>query len=180
MKKLFIGLFFVLLSISINIGEISIDLIPDFIGYLLLISGLREFTAESGYFGKAAKLSIIFTVFSLALFVASIFGFSYSDEEIKLIPLLAEAVCSAAGIYTAYLICRGIDQLENHHLCSLNSDKLIISWKVMTVMLIIAYLTFFIPVITAGCLMVSFAFSIVFLFQFNTTKNNYNYIFNKN
>lgn len=50
----------------------------------------------------------------------------------------------------------------------------------MTVMLIIAYLTFFIPVITAGCLMVSFAFSIVFLFQFNTTKNNYNYIFNKN
>lgn len=63
MKKLFIGLFFVLLSISINIGEISIDLIPDFIGYLLLISGLREFTAESGYFGKAAKLSIIFTVF---------------------------------------------------------------------------------------------------------------------
>ena len=52
MKKLFWGFFFIFLDFNIDFDTIRIGLIPAFVGYLLLFSGLAELSEESPRFEK--------------------------------------------------------------------------------------------------------------------------------
>lgn len=180
MKKLLIGLFFITLSISVNFNRISIELIPDFIGYFILIGGLREFSEENEYFEKARKLCFPLAAVTLIFYVLNIFGFSYSDgESINIPAFAAEVLCAAGELYVTYQICLGTESLEYRYKCGLNSDKLKLAWTIMTIAIAGAYLTVAVPVISACCVMISFAFAIVFLFQFNTARLRYIDIFHK-
>lgn len=53
MSNIFIGALFVFLNFTININGIKIGLIPDFIGYIIMVKGLAELENESPYFLKA-------------------------------------------------------------------------------------------------------------------------------
>jgi len=59
--QIFWGLLLVILDLSIN----HIDLLPDFVGYILVALGCSGLATESRHFGRAAALSWILVVFSL-------------------------------------------------------------------------------------------------------------------
>ena len=42
MQSLLVGLVFVFLDFSLQLGRVRIDLVPDFVGYLLICRGLRQ------------------------------------------------------------------------------------------------------------------------------------------
>lgn len=65
--RIFWGLLFVILDISIN----QFDLLPDFIGYILVAVGARGLVATSSRFGTASTLSWILTLLSLMGFFTS-------------------------------------------------------------------------------------------------------------
>ncbi|KAB2328541.1 hypothetical protein F7731_25295 [Cytobacillus depressus] len=60
-NKIFWGLIIVLVDINI----VYFDILPDFIGYIIIASGLSHLQTYSPYFSKAKIFSIILTVFSL-------------------------------------------------------------------------------------------------------------------
>ncbi|WP_124099417.1 hypothetical protein [Ruminococcus sp. Marseille-P6503] len=180
MKKLLIGLFFITLDISVGLGTASIELIPDFIGYFILMSGLKDFSQENENFSKAQRLCIPLAAAALVLYVLNIFGFSYSDgESLNILPFAAELLCVAGELYVTYQICQGTEDIERRFKCDLNYDKLKLAWSIMAAALAGAYLSVMIPVVSACCVMISFAFAVVFLVQFNTARLRYNYFFHK-
>lgn len=61
-QKIFWGLFIVLIDIHIVI----IDLLPDFIGYLFVVSGLSQLQTYASPFSKAKKFSLFLALLSLA------------------------------------------------------------------------------------------------------------------
>ena len=64
--KLFLGLIFILLDIEIPVGSAVLNLIPDFIGYFLMMKGLEE--REDSWRHGAFGLMLV----SLVLFVADL------------------------------------------------------------------------------------------------------------
>jgi hypothetical protein len=58
MKNLFIGFIFVFLDFNLNISNSKIGLIPDFIGYLIIINGLMDMSEESTRFIKVMPLRL--------------------------------------------------------------------------------------------------------------------------
>lgn len=52
MRHLFWGLFFVTLDFDLSLGSVTLGLLPDFVGYYLLMKGMEELAEESGHFEK--------------------------------------------------------------------------------------------------------------------------------
>ena len=50
MRKLFYGFLLMFLSFDLAVNGHTLDVLPDFVGYFLLIRGMKEMEAESGLF----------------------------------------------------------------------------------------------------------------------------------
>ena len=53
MNQIFLGMLFVFLDLTLNINNCTIDFLPDFVGYILMMKGLREMESESACFTKS-------------------------------------------------------------------------------------------------------------------------------
>ena len=53
MKNIFIGFIFLFLNLDINLGELKIGLLPDFVGYIIMLNGLIELEEKSPLFMEA-------------------------------------------------------------------------------------------------------------------------------
>ena len=50
MGKFFWGFFFIYLNFNLSINAHTLNVLPEFVGYFLLLQGLRELEEESGVF----------------------------------------------------------------------------------------------------------------------------------
>ena len=108
MTLIFIGFIFVLLDLNISVGQSVIGLIPDFVGYLFIYLGLREFAMKGDKLGTAKIFSLLCLVLSLA---------SYILDILAVIEAGAAAVVFAGvqlimGLYLMYLIVFGLNDIE--------------------------------------------------------------------
>lgn len=56
MKKLFWGFFFVFFNFHLSINQYTLQLLPDFVGYLLLSQGAKELETREPLFQKYPAL----------------------------------------------------------------------------------------------------------------------------
>lgn len=63
MSKIFVGLLLVFLDINFTFNTTTIGLLPDFIGYFILIGGLAEMAAVNSHFGKARPFAIAMAIY---------------------------------------------------------------------------------------------------------------------
>lgn len=57
MHRLFWGLFFVLLDIPVTVGRAEIEILPDFVGFFLLMKGMETLASETGRFQKSRHVA---------------------------------------------------------------------------------------------------------------------------
>ena len=69
MSKIFVGLLLVFLDINFTFNTTTIGLLPDFIGYFILIGGLAEMAAVNSHFGKARPFAIAMAIYTLILYI---------------------------------------------------------------------------------------------------------------
>lgn len=170
MKKIFWGLLFIFFNYSINISNMSLGLIPDFIGYLLMLSGTKELISESEYFSKVRPVLIGMTILSLIFYVFDLFGMGMTNSGLV---LLINIIAVAGSLYSSYMITCGVVDMEKSQHLELAADKLMYKWKVKAMFLILGYLVIFIPIASLICMLVSLIFGIIYLFDFNHSKNCY-------
>lgn len=72
MKRIFIGLVFILLNLNIDIGSVRIGFIPDFLGYIMIYKGLGELRDKSEDFNNAKRFAFLWR-FTAELYILSIF-----------------------------------------------------------------------------------------------------------
>lgn len=170
MNNLFIGMMLVYLSISFTFGNSKIDLLPDFIGFFIIVKGLVELSDKSDKFTKIKPFVQGLSIYTLITFCLNLFGLV---NVLGGFAVILGIVYMILLIYTTYTIVLGIKDIENNLNTSLNSEKLMSNWKLMTIFNVLTFVTIFIPAISVICLIINIVFIILFLISFNTTKNLY-------
>lgn len=103
-KKLFWGLIF----ISFNFTFFNINILPDFIGYILITYALTELSkVEEAYIKgkKYSEIMILFSIFKLFIPFPN-FNFTISTENIAI--LIISNLFNIINLILYYYICKGI------------------------------------------------------------------------
>ena len=167
MKKLWIGCLFVLLSFDIHIEDSTIGLIPDFVGYILLVMGLKELSAEQIELGKLNVIAGIMAVCSAILYISNICAIPlYAPIFFNVINVLKLIF----NLYIVYQIIGIVNALERKYGSDFNSVKIMNAWSVMLCANVLLYLTMvLIPIAAIVCIIVELVSIIYFLVQFYKT-----------
>ncbi len=170
MKKIFTGFILIFLDFNLNIGNAQIGLIPDFIGYIVMINGLVQMGDESPLFMKVKPLASGMAVYTGILYFLDLVGISVSLGAVYYILAIASVVIS---LYISYNIVMGVIEMEEKYNRPLNGSKLKSTWTILAVFNILTFISLIIPVLAIVCIVVTIIVGICFLVSFNTSKNMY-------
>lgn len=143
MNLIFTGLFFVLLDISNQFESITInllpevDILPDFIGYVLIAAGLRTMADKSVCFRKVYPWIRIAAIYTLIVYVLDCLGITTKAD---LLDLAVHLIVTVLTLYTTYLIGLGLNDLEDAQFCVLRAYAVYEAWRWLMVAHVAAYL----------------------------------------
>ena len=163
MKKLFLGMVFILLDISVTAGPAKIGLLPDFAGCILMLKGLEEMKDRSGRLQKARFWVILTAVLSGIGYILDLFSLPV-QWEFRV--WLLDVGVTALGIAVHYLIVRGIEELEHREGRQLQALRLKSYWLYWAVLDGICQLCSWIPVVNTGAAAAALIMGICFLAAF--------------
>lgn len=109
LNKVFWGLLFVLIDFNIN----HFDILPDFIGYIIVVFGLSELVPFSHLFSKARFVAIVLAGCSIpAMFMVEINlldGFQPSEDVFMI--LIAATILTLIHLVFIYFFLKGLMEL---------------------------------------------------------------------
>ena len=130
MKKLFWGFFFIYLNFNLNFNQHSLNVLPDFVGYILLLQGARILEDESEFFSRARPFATGMTIYSAILWIGALLGVA---SEANWITQILGIISVIVSLYISWLLIRGVQELEDRHMSDLNGGKLMSLWKGLAV-----------------------------------------------
>ena len=152
MGKFFWGFFFIYLNFNLSVNAHTLNVLPEFVGYFLLLQGLRELEEESGVFSDTRPFVVGMTVYTAILWVGALLGVTGTGN---LLSILLSLVSTAVSLYISWSIIQGVREMEERHQADLNSAGMSLAWKVLLVADIVSYvLTLVLPVAAAVALVV--------------------------
>lgn len=171
MNKLMVGLLLVFLDFNLTINNAKIGLLPDFIGYAVMLGGLSELSGESPYFEKIRPYTIGMIIYTGVLYGMDLIGFSASPGIYSYILAILSTVVS---LYISYGIVMGVKDLEIRLHTPLNGESLYSAWIFLAVMNAVVYISLLVPSLAILCIIAALIGAVWFLVAFNRTKNLYN------
>lgn len=170
MDKLFLGILFAMLDVHISLGSLRIGLLPDFVGYILMMKGLKALETESQWFSKGKLCALVMAVFTGVLYVMDLLEMSAQMGFLLWFLGLAALVVSLLLQY--WIIC-GVRQMEARQFWDLQGDRLKSLWLVLTVMKGICYVCSWVPVVGTIAAMADVIIGICYLTAFYQSKKHY-------
>jgi hypothetical protein len=169
MRNIFIGLLFVFLDFNLTFGASQIGLIPDFVGYILMIQGLAELQNLSPRFIKARPFALGMAVYTGILYMMDVFGIGTGS----ILSFILGLISTLISLYISYNIVMGIKDIEAMDGRDLNAQGLYSVWTVLAILSLIIYVLLIVPILNFLCMIAGLIAGIVFLVSFNRTKNLY-------
>ena len=163
MNKIFWGLIFIF--VNINLG--ALDILPNFVGYLLVSSGMKE-VEESQTFASRTVVDGT-ALYAIAVWIMTLLGMAQGGLGIVLgvIGLILQ-------LMVTYRIVLGVEELEPVCECDLGSEALRRGWTVMAVSSAGGYvLGLTVPPLAVPALIVAFAAMIYYIVRFYQSKEAY-------
>lgn len=170
MDRLFLGLLFVFLNFNINIGNSTIGLLPDFVGYILILKGLKEMQGASRYFEKAEPWAMVLAVYTGVLYGMDLFALSV---RMRLLGWCLGLLALMASLIVSYWIVCGVQEMEMIRFWDLQGQKLKSMWTYMAILDGICYVCGWIPVVGTMGAIAAFIMGICFLVAFYKSKTLY-------
>lgn len=157
---------FILIFFNIKIS--GFDLLPDFLGYLLIAMGIAFMPHKRPALSRAQMIALVLMVLS----------FLQNIPFVKLVFLIF--------FYMIYLILKGVSEIEMDAVCDLNSKNLFLWFKFLVAAQTALYLSAFaiesfFPMLTAILLFfmaLNLAMCIMFLINLNRTRSLYKTLIN--
>lgn len=136
MQKLFWGIILVFLNFNLDLGNVRIGLIPNFIGYYLLAKGLAELADKSMRFQKCIPYAKGATIYAAILYAMDLFAVTNSLGGFIYVLSIASM---ALALYISYQIIMGIKDIETQCGLALGGDSLKTTWIVLAVLNVLVY-----------------------------------------
>jgi len=156
------GLVCVFLDVNLPIGPVTIDIIPDFIGFILIAAGMQAYISQSENYRKMRPFVWGAAAVSAAVYIANMFGVI----SLNTLPsVIITIILMVLYLITTYYIYRGVRELEQKQGCVLGADNLRIIWIVMAAAEALTLICYYLPVLILLQMIVSFAANVAFLVQ---------------
>lgn len=172
MDNIFIGFILIFLDFNITIANVRIDIIPDFVGYIVMIHGLIEMANKSTRFMEAKPYAIGMAVYSGILFFIDIFS---SSTSLGVLTYIFAFMSTCISLFISYKIVMGVIDMEEKYNVNLNGNSLKSRWTAFAVINILSFVSLLIPPFSIIFLIVGVIIFICFLFAlYNSKKLYYN------
>ena len=156
------GLVCVFLDVNLPIGPVTIDIIPDFIGFILIAAGMQAYISQSENYRKMRPFVWGAAAVSAAVYIANMFGVI----PLNTLPsVIITIILMVLYLITTYYIYRGVRELEQKQGCVLGADNLRIIWIVMAAAEALTLICYYLPVLILLQMILSFAANVAFLVQ---------------
>lgn len=160
MNRLFWGLIFVLLDWKITLGTANIGLLPDVLGFYLLMKGMDSLASGSGTFGKGRHLA-----FALAILSGILYGADLMNPQTgtKVLLWFLGLGCLIGMFLLLRMLIRGLEEMgfETRNLSGM--------WLVLMMLQSICYLANWIPLVGSICNVAALGIGVLFLTIFRKT-----------
>ncbi len=170
MRNIFTGFILIFLDFNLTIGNSQIGLIPDFAGYIVMLSGLEELARESDIFIKVKPYAAGMAVYTGILYLLALFGLSTSLGALTYVLSITSL---AISLYISYQIVMGVIELEKKYNTLFNGIVLKSAWNLLAIFNAVAFLFLMIRGVAFFFILLGFIASINFLVAFNKSKNLY-------
>ncbi len=167
MKNIFIGFVFLFLDFNLKLGNSKIGLIPDFVGYMIMLNGLAEMARESKFFIKVKPYATGMTVYSTLIYIMDFFGASVS---LGLLPYFLAFTSTIISLYISYNIVMGVLDMEEQYNTHLAGPTLKTRWQYLAIFSVSSFILQISP-LAIICIIISIIVTIYFLVAFNKSKN---------
>lgn len=160
MDRIFWGMAFVLLDIDLSFGNMTVGLIPDWLGYWWLFRGFWELEEKWDGFRKGRRPMLILAVFSGVLYGMKLLALSVRQEFLLWALGLAAAV---AGVIVTRLVGRGVRHMEAENRWELRGGKLGNLWLYLAVLQVFSALLSWVPLVGTVCAVASAVMTLCWL-----------------
>lgn len=158
MIRLFWGLFFVLLDYKVTIGTAVIEILPDFLGYYLLMKGMESLAGESRSFDLGRHWAFAMSLLSGVLFLAELMN----PETVTKIWLWGlELGALMVGLGIVKMIVKGLEQMGKG-----GTEVLRSIWLILALLLPLCHLLSWVPMVGSICGWAAILASALFLAAF--------------
>lgn len=174
MNRLFWGLLFCLLDYELTVGTAVFEILPDFVGFFLLMKGMEELAGENSAFDKGRHWAFGMVIVSVILWIADLMDLSGMDAVGFWALGLAGAIVELVVLRK---IVTGVGLLERENQWELGGGNLKSMWTILAVMLPLCHLLDWVPLIGTVCGAARWITGICFLGAFwGTRKRFYGYV----
>lgn len=147
----FFGFLLLLLNFSVELAYGgTLNAIPDFLGYgLLLIASTRDLR-ENAHFQRQRMATAIALPLSVIEFVLILLPLSLAP----ILVLIVDVIMTLASLYIAYEFAEGAKALEKKRYQKFDADKISAAWFILTMASLLQYLAAYLPSVALPCLAV--------------------------
>lgn len=159
MTKIFLGYLFVFFNFNITVDPQVINLLPNWLGYILILLGAAELAHESGCFVQMRPLTIAAAALSAVFWALDAVGLSAS---VGWLGTLLNLVGLILSLMVSYQTVSGIVDMQSRW-GDLGGAVLKRRWEVLAVMQCLSYLTAAVPLLSMAFTIASLIFIVLFL-----------------
>lgn len=139
MTKLAIGMLFILMNFSLDIGDLSINVLPEFVGYLLILSAVDKLKTKSSYFDKMSGLLFFMAMYKIADYIVSMLN--VNAGTIATIFFYGGIVTTILGLIIQYRVFCGIDEIAYDDDVRVKTGRIFVLFKIEVVLTVLAYIS---------------------------------------
>lgn len=139
MIRLFWGLFFVLLDYKVTVGTAVIEILPDVLGFYLLMKGMEAMAGESRCFDLGRHWAFAMSLISGVLFLADLMN---ADTMMRVWLWAAELAALVICLCILKMIVTGLQEMGKSGVETIGS-----LWLILAVLLPLCRLLSWVPVV---------------------------------
>lgn len=170
MNRLFLGMLLVFLDIPLTVGSATVELLPDFAGYLLMMKGLQKLSMDSSVFQRGETVALVMAVIHGIHWLMDFFAGSIQAE---LYAWLVGLAATVLDLVLTYWVIKGMADLERRNHWVLQAGKLRSMWLIQMALTILCALLNWLPLVGTVCVIASFVMAVCFLVAMNDTRKRY-------
>ena len=172
MVNLFFGYLFVLMNITVSIKGFSFDVLPDFIGFIIIARAAASLAMDSEHFKKTvlpSRIMVGLTAFAWVTFGISALGEIKFLGTVRSVMLL---VIQLAVVGILYYQIKGLSEIETNTGYYMKTFKLHNDWMILAVACVLTCISIYGIIMTIANY-AKLIFSVLFLLDLNTAIKAY-------
>ncbi len=139
MRRLFWAFFFILLNFSITIDSFSVQMIPTFVGFGLLVSASMRLVTESPLFAPIQRWGMGLCLYYAFVWLRDLF-LRTDSSTLAYVMTILDAAALLLTLYVAWQIVRAIANVEMRRNAELGSAPLFAAWKMIVICTLLSLL----------------------------------------